>query len=75
MTGVLDMPADELLAVLEEQAAGGNQRAARVLEDLLAEEAATGELSLLGRLFATPHIEGDRHGGRPGTRERGGRDG
>ena len=42
MTGVLDMPADELLAVLEEQAAGGNQRAARVLEDLLAEEAADG---------------------------------
>ena len=75
MDSVLDMPADELLAVVEARVAAGDQRAERILRDLIEEEQRTGELSVIARLFATPYVEGDRHGGRPGTRERGGRDG
>lgn len=49
---VLDMPAEELLAAVEAAAARGERGAARELDLLLAEEAATGKLGVISRLAA-----------------------
>jgi hypothetical protein len=61
MVSVLDMPVEELLAAVEAAAAAGSHRAERVLQDLLEEEAETGQLTVFARLLAKPHVEGDRH--------------
>jgi hypothetical protein len=61
MLSVLDMPAEELLAIVEAEAAAGNGRAERVLRDLLEEEARTGDLSVFARLLAKPYVGGDPH--------------
>lgn len=56
MTRVLDMHADDVLAAVEAAAARGDRGAARTLDVLLAEEAETGELGVISRLFARRYV-------------------
>jgi hypothetical protein len=57
MSEVLEMPWDELVERVHDDAAGGNERAARVLRLLLEHEAAGGDTNcVITRLHCKPHI-------------------
>jgi hypothetical protein len=57
---LLDLSFDELLEQVEAVAAAGSARAERLLEQLIAEEAETGGLSVVSRLACTPVLRPGR---------------
>ncbi len=70
MPSPLAMSVAELLELVEAAAASGDRRAGLLIDFLIEEEQRTGELSVISRLAAKPHIpglplgahdEGDQH--------------
>jgi hypothetical protein len=55
---VLDMSDDELLAMVEEDAAAGDPRAEKLLRILLEVIEEEGRLTVIDKLACTPHIGG-----------------
>jgi hypothetical protein len=55
---VLDMSDDELLAMIEEDAAAGDPRAEKLLRILLEVIEEEGRLTVIDKLACTPHIGG-----------------
>ena len=58
---VLDLTDDELLAIVEEDAAAGDPRAEKLLRILLEAIAREGRLTVIDKLACTPHVDGPRH--------------
>ncbi len=56
MPSPLNIPVDELLALVEAAAASGDRRAGLLIDRLIEEEQRTGELGVISRLATKPHI-------------------
>ena len=60
VSGVLDVPAWDVLEAVEAAAAAGRSGAERTLAALLEEELATGELCVIARLAARRYMTADQ---------------